>query len=259
MMFRTEVSHARFAALALVFLLNSACGGSGGSGSSDDGNDQNSDAADSSGSGQNTGSDQSGSGNSAAGDTDGYDLAAYQFPLTARSTNGRVDFVERVYSQEDGSQIIPLERAFADNNGLIDEYSTGERIKSFEITGTEIEETLYDPDGFRTSSRYVEIGETYMDANVTTTTDSFTLEQNASCELKAHYDSFDLSGVTGDYTLASGTYTDVLEVYCVTSFISGGQKSPHTLLTSYFAKDIGVIFNVGTLFLFGDVYIVDEY
>jgi hypothetical protein len=38
-----------------------------------------------------------------------------------------------------------------------------------------------------------------------------------------------------------------------------GQASPHTTLTHYFSKDIGMVFSAGSVFLFEDVYIVDHY
>lgn len=237
------------AALAVVFL--SACGGgsssapeaaSGGGGAADDG--------------ENSSADDSSSGDGT------FDLSKYLFPSSVLSSGGQVSFVEKTYQvTESGVDLaLTLNRSFSNNNGTIEEYSSDELIKTFTVGDTLISETLITASDFRTGKRFAQVGETFMDANSTPAPDSaFPVVQNASCVLDAHLDSFDLSTATGDYTLSSGVYEDVLRVQCVTSFVANGVKSPHTTLFNYLAKDVGTIFSEGNVFLLEDVYIVEEY
>ncbi len=87
----------------------------------------------------------------------------------------------------------------------------------------------------------------------------FAVEQNATCVLEEHLPTFYLATATADIALAGGVYDAVIRVQCVTSFINGTTRTPHTTLDSYFAKGVGVIFNEGNMILLEDAYIVEEY
>ena len=192
-----------------------------------------------------------------------YDLAQYLFPTDVVASIGDFSFTEKLYSQESGELVATLSRRFSNADGAeIEEYSFSDKIKLFEIKSTEIEETLLDlNNATRISARYANIGDTYMNADYTPPpSDPIGLSQNASCKLVNHLESFDLASAAGNFNLGSGDFEDVLEIDCVTSFISDdGQRSEHTSLKHYFVKGLGGIFSEGTVFLFGDVYIVDEY
>jgi|GEM_PF-5115970 len=247
---------------ALMVALTTACGGSGSSSSSTASNDNDggTGASESGGSASGGGGDETtGSGGAVSGN---YDLSEYIFPSAVLSNGGEVSFVEKSYSKDAATEgfAISLDRSFSNNNGDIDEYSSGELYRTHVIGNSQIVETFHDPVMSRTSARYANIGDVYMDATTTAASGGiFAAEQNATCELEAHLDSFDLSTATGDQALTSGVYEDVLQVKCVTSFVANSVKSPHTTLTSYFAKGTGVIFNEGNVIILGDVYLVEEY
>lgn len=199
-------------------------------------------------------------------DTSGYDFADYQFGSSVRTAGGEVSFADVIYGQTDeNDSILRIQRRFANPTGnKIDEYSAGELVKSFVINSGSIDETLFDNTGTSTRQtlRYLNTpGMVYMDADSEASSNLLGgTSQNATCTFIQHLDSFDLSTATGDKALASGVFNDIIEAKCETGFVSpDGTKQPHTILTSYFAKDVGVIFSTGSLFLFGDVYIVHEY
>lgn len=188
------------------------------------------------------------------------DLAAYLFPAAVLESGGRVDVTESMYSQDDGQLQFSLSRAYVENNGAIDEYASGEIEKSQTITESQIEERFYDPEDSRVSARFAAFGDVYMDADSeASASEDFSLQQNARCQLITEYAEFDLAGATGEHNLASGSYDQVIEVECVTSYIVDGDIVPHTTLTSYFAKNTGLILSKGSVILLGDIYVVERY
>ncbi len=192
-----------------------------------------------------------------------YDLAEYLFPEEVLASDGDVSFTEIHFAQDTGEPIMSIPRRFTNSDGVtINEFSFSERIKTFSVNQTSIEETLLDLDSAkRDSKRFVDIGDTYMNADYhPPESDPVDISQNASCKLIQHIDNFDMSTAGGNLNLASGVLNDVLKIDCVTSFLADdGQKSPHTTLTHYFAKGIGGIFSEGSVLLVGDVFIVEEY
>lgn len=204
-----------------------------------------------------------GSGTGTGSGTQGqYDLSNYLFHADALSTNGDVSFSEQFYSQETGDSALTLTRRFSNaGEAVITEYSDGELIKTFNIGETAIVETLHDvDDAVRYTARYADIGDVFLDADHhPDESDLFGMGQNTRCELVTHLDQFNLGDAGGSYSLASGVVDDVLEVTCVTSFLSGGTLSPHTNFKHYFARGIGVIYTEGTAFFLGAVYIVENY
>ncbi len=261
MSFNANSSMFKIGVAVVVIALASACSSSG---------SPNSDVADAPDSatvdentdgGTQTTNPPSGNDNSVA--TSGeFDLSKYLFHDNVLTTGGQINFDEKIFNKDNagGDSVITLSRSFVNNNGTIEEYSSDEKIKTFTISSTAINENLLDSANSRTSSRYANIGDTYIDAVSTPPTNSpIAVEQNATCVLQEHLATFDLASATADIALASGVYDDVIRVQCVTSFISGTTKSPHTTLNSYFAKGVGVIFNEGNVFLLEDVYIVEEY
>lgn len=191
-----------------------------------------------------------------------YDLSLYTFHRNVLSAGGQISFIEKIYGKnesEDGA-FISLRRDFTNNNGTIEESSSDALIKTFTVSSTAINENLLDSGDSRESQRYANIGDVYLNANSTPDpSNPIAVEQNATCRLEEALDSFDLSTATADLMLASGVYEDVIRVFCVTGFVRGGTVTPHTMLTSYFAKDIGLIFSEGEVLFLEDVYIIEEY
>ena len=143
-----------------------------------------------------------------------FDLSEYLFPRDARVANGDVSFTEEMYSQDSGELAFSIPRRFTHTDGsTINEYSFYDVIKTFFIDQTEIVETLLDLDGAtRTSARFADVGDTYMNADYSPPeSDPIGMDQNASCRVLEHLDTFDVSTADGDYTLASGVYSDVLK------------------------------------------------
>ena len=215
----------------LLTILLSACGGGG------DG-----------------GGDSAGNNNNGAGQ---YDLVDYFFHENLAVTNSTVSYTVSAYSKDTGEQLIQYTDDFEKTaDDTIVWTSSGEPASTFVITDSRIDETVHSAlDAPRPNQRFVDVGTEYMDA--TASLPPFG-DQNARCTVTAHHDSIDLATKTDAYNLASGIYNDVLEINCITSFIIEGNLAEHTNLNHYFARNIGLVFTEGNLFLFGNVYIIPE-
>jgi hypothetical protein len=224
------MSYLRFAHLLVVIMLEltlSACGGSG----------------------DNT--DNSSTANNPSGQ---YDLVDYLFNESLSVVSNSVSYMVTFYDTSDGHQVLQytdkFEKTFDDTI-----YWTTDDVaaSTFVITSSSIEETIHSAnDEFRISQRYVNVGTEYMNE----TADTLLAPQNATCQVIDHHPSIDLSTLTGAFPLAAGIYNDVLEVKCITGFVVQGTNVPHTNLTHYFAKGVGIIFTEGDLLLFGNVYLI---
>lgn len=206
-----------------------------------------------------------GDGSSEAGNSGNFDLFEYLFPSEITDVGGLSSYLTRMYAKDTGEQLLsgietseqyektaPDTIVFSVNN-------TGEPKNTFVVGADSIEETVHDLDNQkRTTQRFVNVGDTYLDANATVPMLGEIDEQNAKCSVIEHLATFDLGSATGSLSVASGTYNDVLHVQCQTGFIINGQVGTHTDLHSYFARGKGVIFNHGTLLLIGNVYIIPE-
>ncbi len=194
-----------------------------------------------------------------------FDMADYTFHINTRTVGGSIAFTEKTYNKTliDQGPLISLPRSFTNNAGVIEEAGFGINIKTFTITDTTIEERFLDDGTLRTWTRFANIGDVYMDEDVQTGTTALfpglSGPQNASCQLLEHLPTFDLSTATGEEMLASGSYQDVIKIRCITSNIVEGQRVPHTDLVSYLAQDIGLLLSEGSVLLFGDQYIIEEY
>jgi len=120
-------------------------------------------------------------------------------------------------------------------------------IKTFTIADSGITETFIDPPDSRVSQRSADIGDEYLNANSAPDPDAPIAVVH------------DLSTATGNQMLASGVYEDVIKVLCLTGFVQGDTVNNHSTVTSYFAKDVGLIFSEGNVLFLDEVYIVEEY
>ncbi len=190
-----------------------------------------------------------------------YDFSKYLFHTNVLRSNGEVSFMEKFYTKETGEQVLtPLDRKFTSADGtFIKEFTSNEVIKTYKINDNDITETIIKANASRSYKRFISVGDTILDADFTSALGDTSINQNATCIVLEHFDSYDLATAAANYNLASGVYNDVLKLECITSFVSNGIVSPHTKLRSYHAKNIGVIFAEGSLFFGGDVYITEEY
>jgi len=224
------MSYLRFGHLVTVIILAFtlvACGGSGGN------------------------SDNSSTSNSPSGQ---FDLVDYYFSETLSVVANSVSYTVNLYDSLDGQQVFQDREKFektADDTILWT--SDDMPASTFVITSATIEETLHsDNDELRILQRYVDVGTEYLNKTI----DTLLGAQNTTCHVVDHHPTVDLSTLTGTYPLAAGIYNDVLEINCVTSFVIHGTLQPHTNLTHYFARNVGVVFSEGLLFGLGNIYIV---
>ena len=213
-------------AIMLAFMLV-ACGGSGGN------------------------SDNSSTSNIPSGQ---FDLVDYYFNETLSVVSNSVSYTVNLYDSLDGQQVFQdMEKFEKTADDTILWTSDDMPASTFVITSATIEETLHsDNDVLRILQRYVDVGTEYMNKTI----DTLLGPQNTTCHVVDHLPAIDLGTLTGTFPLATGIYTDVLEIKCVTSFVVQGTMQPHTNLTHYFARNVGVIFSEGLLFGLGNVYIV---
>ncbi len=245
---------------ALLLLSMAACS-SGGGGANDD--------ADNSGSGDDTSMDDNGNntGNDDSDDntsvnTGQFDLADYLFHDNTDTVGGSISYTLKVFSQETGNMILEDTEEVARINDNTITFTFAEQLnKSFIIGSSVIEEILHDLDDIsRDTQRFVDIGTTYMDATNTSGNDELMLTQNARCTVIEHLDSFDTSTATGMFALTSGVYQDVLNIRCITSFVSeDGTLAPHTDINHFFARGRGVIFQTGSALFIGETYFITEF
>ena len=183
-----------------------------------------------------------------------YDLVDYFFNETLSVPSNSISYMVTFYNTSDGSMVAQYTDKYeALSNANIYWTSDGIPAGTFVITTSTIEETVHSADDdLRPSQRYVDVGTEYMNHD----TDTILGDQNAACKVIAHHPTVDLSEKTGSFALATGIYNDVLEINCVTSIVVQGSNSPHTNLTHFFARDIGIIFSAGNLLFLGNVYIV---
>jgi len=255
--------------LFTLVLFLSACGG--GSSSSDSSPDENDNTPDTS---EDVNTDVTDNDNNNNDDdttpptnTSGtYDLTEYLFHDNLDVVGGSISYAIESYDRTTGEQLyggIEVTEEFfkQDANTVVQRAdSSSEPTHTYEIKPTTIIETVHGADDTtRTQTRFVSVGDTYLDADYLSSFGDNSIDQNATCTVLDHLDSFNLATATGSFNLASGTYNDVLKVHCVTSFITNGTYSPHTDLEHYFAKDIGIIFNAGEVILLGDAYIIPRF
>lgn len=183
-----------------------------------------------------------------------YDLVDYLFNESLSVLSNSISYTVTFYNKSDGQQVLQYTDRYEKTLDDTIYWTTNDVAAStFVITPSSIEETLHSAsDELRISQRHVDVGTEYMNE----TTDTLFGPQNATCEVVAHHPTIDISTLTGEFTLAAGIYNDVLEVKCVTAFIIQGTSAPHTTLTHYFAKDVGMIFNEGEIIFYGNVYMV---
>ena len=224
------MGYLRFALLVTVIMFAftlAACGGSGGN------------------------SDNSSNSNGPSGQ---FDLVEYFFNETLSVVGNSVSYTVNLYNISDGQQVLQYTDKFEKTADNTIYWTTDDLPAStYVITPSTIDETIHSAnDEFRESQRYVNVGTEYMNE----TTDTLLFPQNATCQVVDHHPTIDLTSLTGTFPLATGIYNDVLEINCVTSFVVQGTMQPHTNLTHYFARNVGVIFSEGLLFGLGNVYIV---
>ncbi|WP_455220894.1 hypothetical protein [Kaarinaea lacus] len=183
-----------------------------------------------------------------------YDLVDYIFNESLSVLSNSVNYTVTLYDTSDGHQVFQYIEKFEKTADDTIYWTTDDTPAStFVITSSSIDETVHSAnDELRISQRYVDVGTEYMNE----TTDTLVGAQNATCQVVNHHPTIDLSTLTGTFPLASGIYNDVLEVKCITGFVVQATLAPHTNLTHYFAKGVGLIFTEGELLLFGNVYIV---
>jgi hypothetical protein len=224
------MSYLRFGNLVIVITLGVtlvACGGSGGN------------------------ADNFSTNNNPSGQ---FDLVEYFFNESLSIVSDSISYMVTFYNTSAGNQVLQYtekyEKTFDDTiYWTID----ATPASTFIITASSIEETIHSAnDDLRISQRYVDVGAEYMNE----TTDTLLGPQNATCQVIEHHPTIDLGTLTGAFPLATGIYNDVFEVNCVTAFIVQGTSVPHTNLTHYFARGVGIVFSVGDVMLFGNVYIV---
>jgi len=224
------MSYLRFGHLVIVIMLFptlAACGGSGGK------------------------SDYSSTSNSPSGQ---YDLVEYLFNESLSVLSNSVSYTVTLYNTSNGLQVFQYTDKYEKTAGDTIFWTTDDTPAStFVITSSTIDETIHSANNeLRISQRYVDVGTEYMNE----ATDTLLGAQNATCQVIEHHPTIDLSTLTGAFPLATGIYNDVLEVKCITSFVVQGTLAPHTNLTHYFARGVGVIFTEGEVLLFGNVYFV---
>jgi len=188
-------------------------------------------------------------------DTSGqYDLVDYLFNETLSVTLNSVSYPSTFYNKADGVEVLQYTDKYEKTlDDTIVWSSDGTLNSTFVITPSTINETVHSANNaLRTTQRFVNVGDVYMNANETTPI----APQNATCKVVNHHPSIDLGSLTGAFSLATGIYNDVLEVSCVTSFVIEGTNAPHTTLTHYFSRGVGVVLTEGSVIFFGDVYLI---
>jgi len=224
------MSYIRFGSLAVIFMFEltlAACGGSG------------------------SNSDNTSTADTLSGQ---YDLVDYLFNETLSVLSNSVSYTVTFYNISDGQQVLQYTDKFEKTaDDTIYWTSNDVPAGTFVITPTTIDETVHSAnDDLRISQRYVDVGTEYMNK----TTDTLLGPQNASCQVVEHHSTIDLGTLTGIFPVATGIYNDVLQIECITGFVTQGAVAPHTILTHYFAKGAGLIFSQGQLLLLGNVYMV---
>lgn len=196
-------------------------------------------------------------------DTSGqYDMTEYLFHSNLDVVGGESVFTTLTYKQVDGTKtgfdLAEKMEKTADN--LVKQTAAGSDQRSYLIKSDRLVETVHIANNeTRDHKRFVDVGETYLDATQNNSSNNDALTQRAVCKVIAHLDSFDLLTATGEHSLASGVYQDVLYVNCQTGFVVEKQFSPHTNLDQYYAKDVGLIFSEGSIIFFGEVYLISEF
>lgn len=183
-----------------------------------------------------------------------YDLVEYTFGENLSVTPSSITYSVTIFSKTDGIQVLQTNDKFDKiSDDTIIWTVNGEPASTFVITSTTMEETVHSAaDELRTLQRFVDVGTVYMNKD----TKTIIAPQNATCKVINHLPSIDLTTLTGEFFLATGIYNDILEVNCVTGFIIEGNVLPHTNLTHYFARNVGLVFTKGELLFFGEVYVV---
>ena len=210
------------------------------------------------GGGGSSDNNEASSGNSSNGK---YDLTEYIFHRNLDLVGEIYSYPVKLYSKTDGTEqyagieLGEIYEKISEDTVTFRESGSSVPENTFLINESTILETVHALNNqSRDLQRFVDVGTKYMDADATTAL----AEQNAICTVMEHLDTFDLSTATDNYNLASGVYEDVLHVHCITSFVIDGNLAPHTDLHHYFAKDIGPIFNEGTVLILGDAYIIPQ-
>ncbi len=188
-------------------------------------------------------------------DTSGqYDLQDYLFNESLSVTLSTVSYPVTFYGKADGVQTFQYTDRFVKTLDDTIAWTTDDAPSStYKITTATIDETVHTANNaVRQMQRFVDVGDVYLNANDETLFGT----QNATCQVVDNLTSIDLSTLTGNFSLAAGIYNDVLKVSCVTGFVNQGTVLPHTTLTHYFARGVGVVLVEGSIILFGDVYII---
>ena len=184
-----------------------------------------------------------------------YDLVDYLFDQSLAITSNTVEYPVSVYDKTTGELSVEYTDHFEKTiDDTIVWTSSSEPASTYVITATSINETVHSANNsLRANQRFVDIGTEYMNANA----DLPPLgTQNARCSVTGHHATVDLASLTGAFSLVAGSYSDVLEINCITSFVVDSTLAEHTNLTHYYARDMGLIFTEGQLLFFGDVYII---
>jgi len=192
-----------------------------------------------------------------------YDFSLYFFHANTRTTGGEVTFTEKYYEKPAGSKLLYSRVTRHLNTGTyIESIDTNNAVLlQYLLTINSIKPFGVSYDGAETITRYIELGEGYLDSIVES------LGRRDTCTLQNHLDEFDLSEATGAANLATGVYEDVLHVFCkrVLDTDNGGTNYSWN---AYYAKDVGIIFadgawtvldSDGNWLNIGDAYLIPEY
>jgi len=94
-------------------------------------------------------------------------------------------------------------------------------------------------DDARSFQRYARLGDTYLDAELTS------VNLNESCVLTEFFEKYHLRSATGSMKLSDDTYDNVIKVRCVSEFTNRTTDRGNYRWNIYYAKGIGPVFKDG--------------
>jgi len=136
-------------------------------------------------------------------------------------------------------------------------------IQIYRLTINSIKDIGVSFEGEQTLNRYKALGKGYLDAIIES------LGRRDTCTLQSHFDEFDLGDATGSVAIASGVYTDVLQVFCKRVLeTEDGVEPTNYSWNAYYANGVGLVFAEGNWvildednkwFVVGEAYLIPDY
>lgn len=186
-----------------------------------------------------------------------FDLSEYLFHEQVSSETGSMGYTEKYYKKnEDIAVVLQPEFRYIRNGETIDVQSSGIDGLTYQYTVTDSAINEFHPtlDDSRSYERYAQLGDTYLNAELTS------VNVNETCVLSEFFETYHLSSATGKLKISNKTYDNVIKVRCRSEFTNRNENRTNYRWNVYYAKDIGPVFKDGNWENYlGNIYAIYDY